>query len=364
MKIALVGPGLAPIPPQGWGAIEILIWKHYQAFTKAGHEVTIFNSKNLPEVVVAINTTDFDFVHVHYDEFAHYFSRHCRKPFCITSHYGYILKRERWARGYFSIFADFLATPGIIALAPAIKDLYKKNGYEGPLYVLKNGIDVKLFNFVTEGNGKVLCLGKIEPRKQQAQLARILEGSVSVDFVGPLADSDFSAGKTAQYKGVWTKEEVQKNLTNYSTLVLLSAGEAAPLVVIEALAAGVSVVISKSAAANLDNKSFITVIDDDLSDTPTIISALKNAVQKNTSLRNEIRAYATDYFDNEPIMKEYFSLIQDFQLQTKNRLTKKKAFHVFVKDNYVAYVTSRSWLVLSQLPLLRKGRDFLRKMLQ
>ena len=26
MKIAIVGPGIMPIPPTGWGAVEILIW--------------------------------------------------------------------------------------------------------------------------------------------------------------------------------------------------------------------------------------------------------------------------------------------------------------------------------------------------
>ena len=26
MKVAIVGPGIMPIPPTGWGAVEILIW--------------------------------------------------------------------------------------------------------------------------------------------------------------------------------------------------------------------------------------------------------------------------------------------------------------------------------------------------
>ena len=26
MKVTLIGPGIMPIPPTGWGAVEILIW--------------------------------------------------------------------------------------------------------------------------------------------------------------------------------------------------------------------------------------------------------------------------------------------------------------------------------------------------
>ena len=26
MRIAIVGPGIMPIPPTGWGAVEIFIW--------------------------------------------------------------------------------------------------------------------------------------------------------------------------------------------------------------------------------------------------------------------------------------------------------------------------------------------------
>ena len=47
-------------------------------------------------------------------------------------------------------------------------------------------------------------------------------------------------------------------------LVLLSDGEAHPLVCLEAFAAGLGVVISQWAAANLDlDKDFITVIPED-----------------------------------------------------------------------------------------------------
>ena len=44
MKIALIGPGIMPIPPPGWGAVEILIWDYYKELTAQGHEVVIINT--------------------------------------------------------------------------------------------------------------------------------------------------------------------------------------------------------------------------------------------------------------------------------------------------------------------------------
>ena len=43
MKIALIGPGIMPIPPPGWGAVEILIWDYYNELQLAGHDVVIIN---------------------------------------------------------------------------------------------------------------------------------------------------------------------------------------------------------------------------------------------------------------------------------------------------------------------------------
>ena len=43
MKIVIVGPGIMPIPPTGWGAVEILIWDSKIALEKLGHQVLIVN---------------------------------------------------------------------------------------------------------------------------------------------------------------------------------------------------------------------------------------------------------------------------------------------------------------------------------
>ena len=67
MKISIVGPGIMPIPPTGWGAVEILIWDSKNALEKLGHEVQIVNTQSPVEILQQINSFRPDFVHVQYD---------------------------------------------------------------------------------------------------------------------------------------------------------------------------------------------------------------------------------------------------------------------------------------------------------
>ena len=69
MKIAIVGPGIMPIPPTGWGAVEILIWDQKLALEELGHEVRIVNTASGIEILKEINEFRRYFVHVQYDDF-------------------------------------------------------------------------------------------------------------------------------------------------------------------------------------------------------------------------------------------------------------------------------------------------------
>ena len=69
MKVAIVGPGIMPIPPTGWGAVEILIWDQKIALENLGHTVEIINTKNPAEIIQQVNACRPDFVHIQYDDF-------------------------------------------------------------------------------------------------------------------------------------------------------------------------------------------------------------------------------------------------------------------------------------------------------
>ena len=58
MKIINVTPGLLPIPPNGWGAVEKIIWEYHQNFLKKGHDSQI----------LYLNEVEYDknkIVHIH-----------------------------------------------------------------------------------------------------------------------------------------------------------------------------------------------------------------------------------------------------------------------------------------------------------
>lgn len=310
VNIAIIGPGAMPIPPVGWGAVEILIWDYYLSLTKQGHNVTIFNDSNLSNVSERINATHFDCIHCQYDEHINFFSQTLKQPFISTTHYGWLLKRECWDDGYVNIFNGTLNSPGILALSPEIRNFYIKCGYKGKIAHLRNGANVKQFRFAPFGNGKAICVGKIETRKRQSQVATVSENKCQIDFVGPITDNTFKDNNTCKNIGTWNKEQLYEKLTDYSCLVLMSNGEAAPLVVMEALAAGLSLVVSETASANLPASPFITVIkDSDINENLTV--AINAQIENNNRWRNVIRQLASDYFDWNVITKEYITIVRD-----------------------------------------------------
>ena len=69
LRIALIGPGIMPIPPTGWGAVEQLIWDYAVILRAKGHTVDIINTPNRQEIFSKVNTGSYDVAHVHYDVF-------------------------------------------------------------------------------------------------------------------------------------------------------------------------------------------------------------------------------------------------------------------------------------------------------
>jgi glycosyltransferase involved in cell wall biosynthesis len=147
-----------------------------------------------------------------------------------------------------------------------------------------------------------IYVAKIEIRKAQYKYQTIS----SIDFVGNYHDSDFDITRS-NYLGEWDKETLYKNLTEYGNLVLLSQGEADPLVVKEGLVAGLGVVLSESATANLDlSKPFITVIPNEkLENIQYVFQKIIENRLISIKMREEIRDYGLKYFSWNKIIDKY-----------------------------------------------------------
>lgn len=90
MKIVQVHPGILPIPPNGWGAVEKIIWEYKQSFEKLGH---ICDIKYLND----INPLDYDVVHVHMGNLANEcYTRKIPYYFTCHDHHVYLYGKDHY----------------------------------------------------------------------------------------------------------------------------------------------------------------------------------------------------------------------------------------------------------------------------
>lgn len=331
MKIALIAPGIMHVPPPGWGAVEILIWDYYNELLVAGHNVIIINKiRTNPseqshhgtaycrELISEINLGGFDFVHLHYDVLFHIVPFLTARVIGITSHYPYIDKLDKHqADGFNGIFQFMVHMPCVesqsqsqvlINFVLADKDIecLIQNGADAKyIFKLENGItDRFTYKPVSEAiyMDKTIYLGKITPRKGQARYCN-LEG---IHIIGP------GGAGLANYQGAWTRDEVYTKLGDYGNLMLLSEGEADPLVVKEAMMAGLGVVINETSGKNLDRTcDFISFIPDSrLDDIEYIQCVIDNNRKISYQKREEIRHYAREHFSWSPLISKYIGVIE------------------------------------------------------
>jgi glycosyltransferase involved in cell wall biosynthesis len=316
MRIALIGHGLIDIPPPGWGAVESTIWARKGHLEAQGHDVDIYNTTKIHQVVHRINQRGYDFVHCHNELFAWACTRYLEQPYALTSHFGgwhQFVPGGEHHPAFEYLFQESLRTPAHFALSPHIVDVYRAAGYEGFLRVQPNSVEAHRFRFDTVGNRRAVCLGAINVRKRQAWLAGAVRGRTEVDFVGPVKDKRFRATRGARHLGAWDRDTVEQRLTEYSCLVLVSRSEAAPKVVLEALAAGLNVVTTPAGAVNLDAVPFVSVVPEDDAAGPIVVRAIQEAVEANPALRHEIRQYAVDRLDGSVLCERYLENVAAFQ---------------------------------------------------
>lgn len=304
MRITLIGPGIMPIPPTGWGAVEILVWDTKLALEKLGHQVQIINTKDAKQIINDINSFRPDFVHVHYDEFIPIVP-YIQYPCAITSHFGY-LERPQMFNGYINVANEFVRVkPNIFCLSRGIQKIYNVM-FDIPrdnTYVTPNGVNIDEFNYVDDPEypDRSIYLAKIDYRKRQ----HLFQSIDSLWYAGNLADDRFNTSKN--YLGEWSKDRLYNELTEYGNLVLLSDGEAHPLVCMEALAAGLGVVVCEWGKANLDTeKEFITVIPEDrINDIEYVEQEIVKNREYSIKHRDEIREYSKK-FDWVEVLKKYY----------------------------------------------------------
>ena len=311
MKISIIGPGIMPIPPKGWGAVESLIWDYKINLEKIGHEVQIVNTPNVHEIIYQVNDFNPDFVHLQYDNFFDVLNYIKCPNKAATTHYGYLEAHYPNYGGYSHIMNGFINSNfNIICLSDGIKKVYENMGVNpNRLFVIPNGAREDQFRYTDQPTkpNRSAYLAKVTWRKRQTFFQNIDH----IDFIGNHEDPGFNYS-LPNYLGEWDKETLYDNLTDYANLVLLSDGEADPLVTKEAMMAGLGLVISQYSTANLDlSVPFIDVIPENrITDLNYVNSIIIENRRKSLENRSNIREYAINNFTWSVITKKYIDTIE------------------------------------------------------
>ena len=314
LRIALIGPGIMPIPPTGWGAVEQIIWDKAVILKKLGHFVEIINTPDRNEIIQKVNNGIFDVVHLHYDMLWDVLPQCKAKIRCITSWYPYIDNFDKWTQdnytGTFTAISNLAKTNGVYIYPASEKDrqVFIRTGGVDPLRVrlYKNGIHVNMYELKENPyfGDRSVCLAKIEPRKRQ----HLTYWYNKIDYIG--------RGKFhhPNFRGELGHDILYKILTDYGNLVMLSDGEnGTPLVVKEGMAAGLGCVLSKSAANELpEGLPWITVLSEEQLANPTIVeSAIEENRKVTAGMRKQIREWVFKHWDLGNILEEYVLEIRD-----------------------------------------------------
>lgn len=313
MKIIQIGPGIMPIPPVGWGAVEMLIWDYHQILTKNGHTVDIINTRDTNLIIETVNNGDYDAAHLHYDVYAHIMPLLKAKVNLLSSHYPFISQESRWySDGYNDVVKHVVNNKNYYILSSSQNDIdtFVRNGANlDRIFISKLGVrkdDYKVYDQYEYD--KTLCFSQIIDRKRQY----LIQDIDIIDFSGRIDDSKFQPRQN--YRGELERSILNQEISKYVNFILLSSVEnATPLVVKEALICGLGIVASEAVAQDLDkSKEFITIVPENLIYNQEYVKlAIEQNKEVSKKCRKEIIKYGLEAFDLDKILNEqYITLIE------------------------------------------------------
>jgi hypothetical protein len=311
MNIAFIGPGIMPIPPDGWGAVEMLIWDYATILGDLGHTGVIINTPDREEILDELSQNSFDIVHLHYDVFHDIIPqilKVTKGKLIVSSHYPYINDSKMWIYdNYKQIINSYVKNNNFVIFASSkndIKTFIECGAMSENCWLNRIGINHLSYDFNPQQTyDRTLSFSQICDRKRQY----LIQNFDNIDFIGRLENGKFSNLKN--YKGEYKRDKLNSEITKYSNFVLLSSVEnTTPLVVKEALTCGLGVVVSESVAVELDEtQEFVDVIPENKIED---LEYLKSIIEKNkiysVENREKIREYGVNTFSLDCIIQNEY----------------------------------------------------------
>jgi len=245
VKIINITPGLISIPPNGWGAIEKIIWEIHINLLKLGHDSQI---KYLDEV-----TPDDKIVHIHVANLANLaYERGIPYYFTMHDHHSYLYGKE-----------SELYKENLLAIKHAkhafVPAKYLVDYFEGIPTYFSHGVNTEYFipNHYTDEQHRLLCVANngfihdaSEDRKGFGYAIDIAKKlNLPITIAGPSNNKKYFEKYPSTYKGLTilydlTEDQLKELYQTHSIFLHFSMLEAGHpnLTILEAMASGLPVI--------------------------------------------------------------------------------------------------------------------------
>ena len=263
MRVLLVGTGVQPIPPPGYGGVERTIAEFAEALRRAGHDCRVLNEvrggRGIDEYRFAfrlrslLSGAEYDVIHASspvvgnrlaglgrpYIYTTH--SRHWFERSGVRQRFGFWLERRAVRRS----LATIALTPRLASTISAVL------APRGPrrLETIPIGVDADRFqpDWTRRTGQHALGVGVVRPFKRWDLAARALRGTgIDLTLAGPTPDPDYArqvqaAGENVRLLGEVDDPTLRQLYATSDLLVHPSRVELLAGVVLQALAAGLPI---------------------------------------------------------------------------------------------------------------------------
>jgi hypothetical protein len=142
-KLLIIGPGSVSVPPQGWGAVETIIFETIPVYLNSGFEVFLVNSKHILDYLRGKRFQP-DIILLHEDTAIRRLRFLFPKtPIVLVTHYGLAAFPELWGSSYKRAFRNFRYASHVVCLSPEILKVFKQYLPENKLLLCPNGTSFK-----------------------------------------------------------------------------------------------------------------------------------------------------------------------------------------------------------------------------
>jgi len=284
VRIVLVGGGVEPIPPTGYGGTERFIADLQVALRSAGHDAVVINQVRhrrmrdeypfawqLPRL---LRHERYDVVHANSPVVGNRLAG-VGIPYVYTTHSRHWYYRERLGHrwGYWLERRAVRRAAAPVALTePLARTMRDAVGIAGrPISVIPFGVDVERFrpDWGRRSGGVALGVGVVAPFKRWEVAAAAVRGTgLKFVLVGPTPDPTYAAtvraaGEHVELVGEVSEDELARHYSESDVLLHPSRVELLSGVVVQALAAGLPVVGGPAVAGAVADGRTGAVVPDD-----------------------------------------------------------------------------------------------------